>query len=1119
MNRFNLSGMVTNAAPFSSISSGSTGASYYSAHGGASSSSSSNANLDYHSISGPFIASELTRYNLGGGVSYLNNRDHSLYNRTKTTSNYLVSITFDRCKITSVTCTCTSREYHLFWCEHVVALALHRIRKPLAVELRVPISESLLEFDREQLQKLLQYLIAEHHVQILPTVQRLVDELSHKRSSINLIAGAPDPTAGACVFGRHDWYLNEEKISIQVRELVKYVSVSESKQLIQLFYKPEDTFSSNDPFIYLWDHLTNLWIYIVTDINMSPQRRIQWREMFRHWSHLVNCPREDTYFSLEVETDTDPRYSHQGQTRDYLAKYDENHSSEIDFSRKRPHYMAFPPGVASTSATFHNRMRKRRILERALDATFLTWDDVHLQMILRQDGPVDRSTHLHFGEYFDRDAFPIWSEHLPTAAVRVASLRVNGHGQEALRLAMAIVRYLKHCQYQKQQQFSKHKTFCEFEYVHSSESWIGNPINPLEIIFDTLAEASLTPDSKSIDTCYALVGYDKKFDFNNPSQMLRNLLIELFQQYNEVNRLITEDSAQERPRYRHVQVAGSLHRSDTYLGAAVTVALIGLSQHRRSPDLDSQRDRTLRQEMRLIRKLLDIKYDSTLLTILQQQAGLLLEIGLLSDLVVMDYSTKHVPFDIAQIPGLVRFLFGALFTTDSNLAYDIGLRSLRFFKEEPRSRTDHERIHKPRIISIYLDLQLILAKTMLLAARNDQQRLELIFLTVKSYVNNAFYLNRLAYDVFQFSLNGRHEHLLQIAYAFGLHLTKITLSDSVNEVNLNRKQIIQWMVSCAGEIGLESILHLMQKWKEYFTPLEAVRQVASTVLSANLNIKICNHIFRQEELAASARKLAVECALQDPASCALSALSLCEKDKIAFDTISKVVEKAGAMCHMNAHQLFTVARYMEHQGVSDRACKIALLAASQVNIPLSADTHHLIGDLQWACSLAQGLGTAELSELIKILVKNVRCAPVLADMIRRCTFPPQPIHPSKHLLLQSSIRHSNYVSDSANLAFMDHSIEERMRRRQAFKTYPLDRPPLSTLLNAAVRAYIETVMKRLEHISPRHYSDFIEFLTRAQETIILSPDGSKEFATLLDKIKTLYKGKKKLMFLVNERFR
>lgn len=94
-----------------------------------------------------------------------------------------------------------------------------------------------------------------------------------------------------------------------------------------------------------------------------------------------------------------------------------------------------------------------------------------------------------------------------------------------------------------------------------------------------------------------------------------------------------------------------------------------------------------------------------------------------------------------------------------------------------------------------------------------------------------------------------------------------------------------------------------------------------------------------------------------------------------------------------------------------------------------------------------------------------------------------------------------------------------MRRRGAYKAYPLDRQPVATLLNAAVRAYIETVMKRLEHISPRHYSDFIEFLTRAQETIILAPDGLKEFATLLDKIKTLYKGKKKLMFLVKERFR
>lgn len=51
---------------------------------------------------------------------------------------FRVSITFDRCKITSVTCTCDAKD--IFWCEHVVALALYRIRNPHLVKLRIPIS-------------------------------------------------------------------------------------------------------------------------------------------------------------------------------------------------------------------------------------------------------------------------------------------------------------------------------------------------------------------------------------------------------------------------------------------------------------------------------------------------------------------------------------------------------------------------------------------------------------------------------------------------------------------------------------------------------------------------------------------------------------------------------------------------------------------------------------------------------------------------------------------------------------------------------------------------------------------------------------------------------------------
>ena len=219
----------------------------------------------------------------------------------------------------------------------------------------------------------------------------------------------------------------------------------------------------------------------------------------------------------------------------------------------------------------------------------------------------------------------------------------------------------------------------------TSESWIGNPLDPIGVIFDALAEASLSSDSKSIDTCYSLVGYDKKFDNNNYYSHTRHMLADMFAQYNEVNCWtppVPGDRASEepiRPKYRHITVIGAIHRADTYLAAAITIAVIGLAQHRRSPDLDSQRDKTFRQEIRLIRKLMDIKLDSTVLGVLQKQATLLIEIGLLSDLVVMDYSTKQrVPFDIAQIPGLVRYLFGALFSNDPNLAYDIGLRSLRY---------------------------------------------------------------------------------------------------------------------------------------------------------------------------------------------------------------------------------------------------------------------------------------------------------------------------------------------------------------------------------------------------------------------------------------------------------
>lgn len=52
-------------------------------------------------------------------------------------------VIFFRCKITSVKCGCGNKD--IFWCQHVVALSLYRIRKANSVQLRVPISGMLYE--------------------------------------------------------------------------------------------------------------------------------------------------------------------------------------------------------------------------------------------------------------------------------------------------------------------------------------------------------------------------------------------------------------------------------------------------------------------------------------------------------------------------------------------------------------------------------------------------------------------------------------------------------------------------------------------------------------------------------------------------------------------------------------------------------------------------------------------------------------------------------------------------------------------------------------------------------------------------------------------------------------
>lgn len=142
-------------------------------------------------------------------------------NMVQMKGNINVAIMFDRRRISSCTCTCDSSAS---WCSHIVAVCLFRIHQPSMVRQRAPVSETLSRLHRDQLQKFAQYLITELPQQILPTAQRLLDDLlSSQESDINKYQGAPDPTAGPSASEQTSWCLDESTLHENVKKtLVKF---------------------------------------------------------------------------------------------------------------------------------------------------------------------------------------------------------------------------------------------------------------------------------------------------------------------------------------------------------------------------------------------------------------------------------------------------------------------------------------------------------------------------------------------------------------------------------------------------------------------------------------------------------------------------------------------------------------------------------------------------------------------------------------------------------------------------------------------------------------------------------------------------------------------------------
>ncbi|KAF6098366.1 zinc finger SWIM-type containing 4 [Phyllostomus discolor] len=850
---------------------------------------------------------------------------------------YHVSISFDRCKITSVSCGCDNRD--LFYCAHVVALSLYRIRHARQVELRLPISETLSQMNRDQLQKFVQYLISAHHTEVLPTAQRLADEILLLGSEINLVHGAPDPTAGAGIEDANCWHLDEEQIQEQVKQLLSNGGYyGASQQLRSMFCKVREMLRMRDSngarmlilmteqFLQdprlalwrqqgagmtdkcrqLWDELGALWVCVVLSPHCKPEERASWLQLLGKWDKLDVCPLEEGNYSFNG------------------------------------------PSLQPTTALSPELLQK--------GSTCIT----------------------------------------------------------------------------------------------NTEGWVGHPLDPIGCLCRALLEAC---------------------------------------RLEEETLALYPDSGPEKRKvaYQHVQVPGS--SGESYLALALEVALLGLGQQRALPEGLYAQDKVVRNEEQLLALLEEVELDERLVQVLRKQAGLLLDGGPFSGFGEVLFR-ESVPMHTCA-----RYLFTALLPHDPDLAYRLALRAMRLPVLEtaltagephpsPLDSVMSNRFPRWFILGHLETRQCELASAMLTAAKGDPKWLHTVLGSIQQNIHSPALLFKLAQDACKTATPANappDTTLLGIALELGLQVMRMTLST----MTWRRREMVRWLVSCATEIGLQALMNIMQNWYSLFTPVEAATIVAVTGTTHATLLRLQLEAPQREELWACARTLALQCAMKDPQNCALPALTLCEKNHAAFEAAYQIVLDAAASGLGHAH-LFTIARYMEHRGLPLRAYKLATLALAQLSIAFNQDSHPAVNDVLWACSLSHSLGRHELSAIVPLIIRSIHCAPMLSDILRRWTLSAPGLGP--------------------------------LGARRAAKPLGADRAPLCQLLDAAVAAYINTSHSRLTHISPRHYGDFIEFLGKARETFLLAPDGHLQFSQFLENLKQTYKGKKKLMLLVRERF-
>lgn len=447
-----------------------------------------------------------------------------------------------------------------------------------------------------------------------------------------------------------------------------------------------------------------------------------------------------------------------------------------------------------------------------------------------------------------------------------------------------------------------------------------------------------------------------------------------------------EDSNIIASKYKHIQVPGSKDPNETFLTLAFEAAILALGKQRIMPQGLYSQHLICKQQDQLIARLRQVDLDQLLVEVIKNLSSQMMDGGPTSGF------GESIHPESVPMHTLARFLFASLLNQHPDLAFKIGLRAMRFPIFENISTNSADGPSSPSspyarwwTLGHLESQQCSLSSTMLSASKGDKVRLAAVLENARQNIHSSTHLFKLAQDAFRFATpeNGPRSHtLLEVAFELGLQVMRMTRTC----LNWRRREMVRWLVTCATQLGLEATLSIMQNWYELFTPTEATGPVATTIMSHSTIMRLNLNIKQQEELSSCARTLALQCATKDPPNCALNALTLCENDPMAFETAYHIVIDA-ANHIMTSSQLFTIARYMEHRGFPVRAYNLAILAMKNVHLAYNQDTHPAINDIHWACALSHTLGKAELSKMIPLVVKNVQCATVLSDILRRCSVP------------------------------------------------------------------------------------------------------------------------------------